>query len=251
MNLTELIKSADSGDIAAMYNLFVYYDEHEQRAEAEKWLYKSADGGYIQAIYVAVAYTIFSAATYMLLEVHEEALKIYLKGWNYLSLLTRENGVPQEIIDKLSKENYYNKLSVGIASCLILTKKDELAYDFIKEHAFSDEQKVLLGIAILKTDKTDDYESAKTAVEMLKKITQNKDLELDDWILAYGYIYLVQGYLHYPPSISGCSSKNEATEKAYNLALEASKKEGHTGSIGKDMLGHFRKKFFGGYEYIE
>ena len=33
---------ADSGDTAAMYNLFVYYDEHEQRAEAEKWLYKCA-----------------------------------------------------------------------------------------------------------------------------------------------------------------------------------------------------------------
>lgn len=252
MDLQEIIRSANNGDVVAMYKLFEYYHENNQHDMEEEWLYKSADNGFLRAMYVAVAYTAFSAATLMLLEAHEEALKIYLKGWNYLSLITKENEVSQEIIDDLTEKEYYYRLSVGIASCLILTRKDKAAYDFIKDHAFSDEQKVLLGITIINNDETDeDYVLNKTAIDMLKILTTNKNLKLDDCILAYAYTCLIQSYIHMPLQIVGCSSRKEATEKAYYIALEASRKDGHTGSICKDMLSHFRKKVFGGYEYIE
>lgn len=250
MDLQKVIKLANDGDTAAMYALFEYYEEQNQRDIAEDWLYKSADNGYLQAIYVSVPHTIFKASTFMRLEVHEEALKAYVKGWNYLSLLTKENGVPQEVINTLIEKDYYNKLYIGIASCLILTKNNKSAYEFLEGENLSDEKKVLKGIAILRMDDNDDDEQTKTGLTLLKTIITNKNLNLDDWILAYAYTYLIQGYLHFSPSLVGCSSKNEATEKAYHLALEASQKGGHTGSIGEDVLGHFRKKFFGGYEYI-
>ncbi len=244
MNLQEIIRSANNGDAVAMFELFEHYNKNNQNDAAKEWLYKSADNGYLIAMDIALIYTYIDAEIWMKLGVFNEALKVYAKGWNYLSMMMKENGSSQEKNDNLTKNPFYTELSVGIASCLILTKQDKAAYNFIKKHAFLDEQKVLLGIAIMINDDIDeDCELTKTAFDMLKIITYNKNLKLNDRMLAFAYTYLVQGYLKLPISISSCSSQNEALEKAYCFALEASRKGGHTGSVGKDMLNHFRKSF--------
>lgn len=250
MDLQELIKSANNGDVVAMYKVFEYYHENNQHDMAEEWLYKSADYGYLKAIYVAVAYTIFNASILMKLEAFNEALEIYNKGINYLSILfKKENGVSDEILDDLIEKDYYNEFIIGIASCLIVTESNKQAYRLLENQEETNENKVLKGLAMLRMN--DGYDTDKIGFSLLKTIILNENLKLDDMILTYVYAYLLQGYVRLSLETTGCSSRNEAIEKAYYIALNASRKGGHAGSICKDMLSHFRKKTFGGYEYID
>ncbi len=250
MDLQEIIKSANNGDVVSMYTLFEYYHDNKQNDLAEHWLYKSADNGYLRAIYTGVAYVALNTTISMMLEAYDYALETYNRGINYLSVLfKKENGVSEEVINELLQKDYYNKFIVGISSCLFLKGDYKSAYELLENEELTDEKKVLMGLALFKME--DDGKTDKTAFSLLKTIMSNKDLKLVDWILAYAYTYLVQGHVHLSLEIVGCSSRKKAIEKAYYLALEASEKDGHTGSIGKDMLSHFRKKFFGGYEYID
>ncbi|MEZ3461381.1 MAG: hypothetical protein K1W23_04250 [Lachnospiraceae bacterium] len=262
MTIQRALAEAKRGNVQAMLQVADFYSRKMNREDdhyadnlslALKWYEKAAQTGDVYALEMTSSgYAIFAEASIQI-GAYEDSLREWTQVYRYALPLTSYPGYPRARRRQMHEQVMKSMYKAAYCNCL-LNRYDE-ALDILEKMSpepYSKEM-MLKGICLFEVaEQVRDFEIAYDALGYFDSLEtfdciRNAVDELEELVFAKGYMFLS---IYYRTGLAGIFRN---MNRAYSILSIVSDKV--TGDMAWNViqgeLSHYRRKLFGGYQYIE